>query len=133
MLDIVHDLLRRDLGGVCDDVGPGQVGAGIVGRRDADDGRLVDRRVRVEQLLELGGADLQALVLQELLLSVDDEELAALAHGNVARAEPGFVERVSRRGLVVEVASHDCRAADEELAGFAVVHIVEVVVDESAD
>ena len=48
----------------------------LVGR--ADHRRVRDRRMGEQQRLQLGGRDLEALVLDELLQAVDDEEVAVV-------------------------------------------------------
>ncbi len=58
-----HDERLRDLAGL------------LVG--DRDHGRVGDRRVREQQRLQLGGRDLVALVLDQLLEPVDDPQRAA--------------------------------------------------------
>ena len=60
--------------------------------RHADDGRLLDRRVLVEHLLDLARVDVVAAADDQVLLAVDDEEVAVLVHlGHVAGAEPAVV------------------------------------------
>ena len=72
-----------------------------------------------QQRLELGRRDLVALVLDELLDPVDDREVAALVvDRDVAGVEEAVgVERLGGRLGLVEVAEHDVRALDPQLAG----------------
>ncbi|KAL7284684.1 hypothetical protein ACG7TL_001986 [Trametes sanguinea] len=117
--------LRSD-GGLEDDVREGRLAREVVG--DADHGDVRDVRVVEEVALELGGRDLVALDLDELLDTVRDEHVAVRVEEHlVARAEPpggrGGERKVSetrcegtrgRKGL----SERDLRALEEELTGF---------------
>src|SRR5438270_631430 len=84
---------------------------------DADDGRLLNRRVRVEDLFDLPRVDVEAAADDQLLLAVDDEEeafLVLVAH--VAGMEPAALERLGRGLRLLVVALHDVVAADHDLA-----------------
>ncbi len=74
--------------------------------------------MREQQRLQLGGGHLQALVLDQLLGAIHDEEVALVVHeAHVAGVVPAVaVEAV--RGLLgpVEIALHDLRPADPQLA-----------------
>ena len=73
-----HDVRRRDLAGL------------LVG--EADHGGVGDGRVGEQHRLQLGGRDLEALVLDELLEPVDDEEVAVLVDvPDVAGVQPAVV------------------------------------------
>lgn len=56
-----------------DYIRPGNLGRLVI-VIDANDGDIVDVRVREQKRLELGGRDLEAFVLDELLLPVDNAE-----------------------------------------------------------
>jgi hypothetical protein len=89
--------------------------------RAGDDRRVRHRRVLEDHGLELGGGDLEALVLDELLEAVDEVEPRVLVGvADVAGAQPPVVvERASRRLVVAEVPAHHLRAADPHLAVLA--------------
>ncbi|BFO22469.1 hypothetical protein SHKM778_88570 [Streptomyces sp. KM77-8] len=88
---------------------------------DADDGGVGDPGVGEEQCLEFGGGDLEALVLDEFLHAVDDEEPAVLVNvADVAGVQPAVLVDHGGGGVgAAEVALHHLRAADEDLAGRA--------------
>src|SRR5204863_375050 len=69
----------------------------------------------------LGRRDLEALVLDQLLETVDDLEVAVGVGGrDVAGVEPALgVHGRSRRVGIVQVAAHHLRATDPKLAPFA--------------
>jgi hypothetical protein len=62
-----------------------------------------------EQRLQLGGGHLEALVLDDLLEPVDDEDLVVVVHeADVARVQPpAGVDAVPRRLRVVQVTCDD--------------------------
>src|SRR6266436_8420551 len=73
--------------------------------------------MRHEERFELGGGDLEALVLDELLGPVHDEEIAVRVHvSHVTGVVPALTVETGRRlpGLI-EIALHDLRTADQEL------------------
>src|SRR5215210_978950 len=98
--------------------------------RHADHGRLLDRRVLVQHLLDLARVDVVAATDDQVLLAVDDEEVAVLVHlGHVARAEPALLrDGLLVRVVTVPVALHDVVAADHDLADLALWDLVAVVV-----
>jgi hypothetical protein len=68
LLHVAHDILLRELGAVGHyDVRPRQVGAGVLGRGDADDSGFVHAGVCDQQVLELRWGDLEAFELEQLL------------------------------------------------------------------
>ena len=75
----------------------------------------------MQERLQLGGSHLQALVLDELLGPIDDVEVALGIHEpHVAGVVPALADRHGRRVLrLVEIAPHDLRAADPQLAFLA--------------
>src|SRR5581483_10869408 len=84
---------------------------------DADYGRLGDRRVGIEHLLDLARIDVEAAPDDQLLLPVDDEEEAVLVDvAHVAGVEPAALERLGGGGRLLEIALHDVVAADHDLA-----------------
>src|SRR3954447_5258747 len=88
--------------------------------RDADHRGVGDLGMRDEQRLELRRRDLETLVLDELLDPVDDREPAvAVDRRHVAGPQPAVDERRRRRVRVAQVALHDLRAADPQLAPVA--------------
>ena len=64
--------------GFSDDRGADLLAEGLV--RDADDGGLGDGGVLVEHLLDLARVDVQPAADDQVLLAVDDEEVAVLVH-----------------------------------------------------
>ena len=85
-----------------------------------DHGGVGDCGVGEQQRLELGRRHLEALVLDELLEPVDDEEVAVgVDVADVAGVQPAVVvDRVRRRRSLFEVALHHLRAAHPHLAVF---------------
>ena len=83
------------------DEGLGQLARLLVG--DADHGDVADVLVPEDQGLELGGRDLEALVLDQLLEAVDDLEVAVgVDDGDVAGVQPAVLVdgRGCRLGVV---------------------------------
>src|SRR5438093_11899496 len=73
-----------------------------------------------EDGLDLGRADAEALVLDELLLAVDDEDLALLVLlPDVAGEEPAVAEHRGGVRRLAPVALHDLGAAHRDLADLA--------------
>jgi hypothetical protein len=70
-----------------------------------DDGGVLDLRVRDEERLQLRRRHLEALVLDDLLEPVDDEDLVVVVHvADVAGVQPAvLVDGVLRRLGVVQV------------------------------
>ena len=99
-----HDEGGRDLAGL------------VVG--EADHRGVGDLRVGEQQRLELGRRHLEALVLDELLEPVDDEQVpVGVDVADVAGVQPAVgVDRVGRGLRVVEVALHHLRTPDPDLA-----------------
>src|SRR4051812_47432316 len=99
------------------------------GRRDllahrlvghADHRRLGDRRVLVQDLLDLARIDVVAAADDHVLLAVDDEEVAILVElRHVAGVEPAPAHDLLRRVGPAPVALHDVVAADADLADLA--------------
>jgi hypothetical protein len=88
--------------------------------RDADHGGLGDRRVLVEDLLDLTRVDVVAAADDQVLLAVDDEEVAVgVLAGQVAGAEPPVGDRLPGRLLAGPVALHQTVAPDRDLADLA--------------
>lgn len=86
---------------------------------EADDGDVVDVGMVGEEALELGGGDLEALVLDEFLDAVGDEKIAV---GVLEAHVPGFEVAVlghDRFGgfRVVVITLEDVGAFDPKLAG----------------
>src|ERR1022692_2891465 len=87
---------------------------------DPDDSGLGDRRVLVQDLLDLARVDVVAAANDQLLLAVHDEEVAVLVHpGEVTRAEPAVRDRLGRRLGLPPVALHHVVPADRDLADLA--------------
>mmetsp|Transcript_20303 Transcript_20303/g.28547 ORF Transcript_20303/g.28547 Transcript_20303/m.28547 type:complete len:230 (-) Transcript_20303:289-978(-) len=114
--NVPHDVVGGEGVVLLHDEGLGQLIGLLI--RDANDGGVGDLCVPEEERLQLRGGDLVALVLDELLEAVDDEEVAVFVHQrDVAGVEkPILVDGVPRRLLVVQVAFHDLGAADPDLA-----------------
>src|SRR5207247_11154843 len=76
-----------------------------------------DSGMSQEQGLELRRRHLEALVLDQLLRAIDDEEPSLLVDvPDVAGAVPAVaVDRIRRVLRPVEIALHDLRSADEQL------------------
>src|ERR1043166_435869 len=73
-----------------------------------------------QQRLELSGRHLKALVLDQLLQTIHDREVALAVHvPDVPRVQPSILVDRRRRGLpVIEISAHDLGATDQELAVF---------------
>src|SRR5215210_2852925 len=96
----------------------------------ADHRHLGHRGVLVEHLLDLARVDVVAAADDQVLLAVDDEEVAVLVHaGHVAGVEPAAAHAVLRGLGPAPVALHDVVAADDDLADLARRQVVVVVVD----
>jgi hypothetical protein len=96
------------------DLAVGGVGAG-------DDGGVGDRGVAEQQRLQLGGGHLVGADLDELLEPVGAEHVAVVVDpAEVAGVQPAAgVERLGGRRGVVQVALHDLRPPDPQLARLA--------------
>src|SRR5262249_7483168 len=87
---------------------------------DPDHGRLGDRGMLVEDLLDLARVDVVAAADDHLLLAVHDEEVAVLVHpGQVTSPEPAVRDRLGRGLGLAPVALHHVVAADGDLADLA--------------
>src|SRR5215213_1418097 len=77
--------------------------------------------MRQQQGLELCGWHLKSLVLDQLLRSIDDEEVSILIEvSDVTRVKPAFdVDCLRGRFRVVQVACHDLRSAHAYFASFS--------------
>jgi hypothetical protein len=71
--------------------------------------------------LELRGRDLVAAGLDQLLEPIDEEEVAVVVEvAEVAAVQPPVgVDGGGGRGIVAEIAAHELRAAEPQLAGAA--------------
>ena len=98
------------------DVRGGDLAGLVVGH--PDHGGIGDLGMGEQQRLELGGWDLEALVLDELLEPVDDVEVAVgVDVADVAGVQPTvIVDRGLRGGVVVQVALHHLWASNPHLA-----------------
>ena len=92
-----------------------------LGVRDAEDGRLAYGRMLVEHLLDLARIDVVAAADDQVLLAVDDEEVAVLVDPcHVARDEPAVVgDRLGGRVGPLPVAVHHVVPTDLDLADLA--------------
>src|SRR4051794_21962497 len=89
--------------------------------RHAEHRRLADRRMLVEHLLDLPRVDVEAAADDQLLLAVDDVEVAVLVDpGHVPGPQPAVGHGVGRGVLALPVGAHDHRTADEDLPHLAV-------------
>src|SRR5438105_807601 len=85
--------------------------------RFADDARVGHGGMLAEHRLDLRGPDAEALVLDELLLAVDDEDVPVLVLlADIAGEEPAVPQHGSGVLGLVPVAAHHLRAADGDLA-----------------
>ena len=85
----------------------------------------------VEDLLDLARVDVVAAADDQLLLAVDDEEVAVLVDlAHVAAVEPAVDDGLLGRLLAVPVALHDVVALDDDLADLALLDLVAVVVEQ---
>ena len=77
--------------------------------------------MRNQQRFQLGGRDLEALVLDQFLESIHDRDVVVFVdHGDVSRVEPTVrIDRAAGCLVVVEVALHHLRAPDPQFARFA--------------
>src|SRR5579875_2864906 len=127
---VFAELVRCRLGALTE----GDCGADLLAplvMRDAEHRGLADGRVLVEHLLDLARVDVVAAADDELLLAVDDEEVAVLVDpAHVAGVQPA-VDDGLRRGLrPLPVAAHHVVALDHDLADLADGHLGTVVVDD---
>src|SRR5215213_298519 len=85
-----------------------------------DDGGVGHRRMGQQDGFQFGGGDLEALVLDQLLEAVDDEEVtASVGAGQIPRMQPAVVvEHGGGRLRSIEVTPHHLWAADPQLAAF---------------
>ena len=130
LLDVGADLLGRQLLALVeDDRGADLLAPLVVG--DADHRRFADLRVLVEHLLDLARVDVVAAADDQVLLAVDDVEVAVLVDaGHVAAVEPAAAHRLRGRVGALPVALHDVVAADHDLADLALGDRVVVLVDD---
>ena len=98
--------------------------------RDPDDRHLGHGRVLVQRLLDLPRVDVVPAADDQLLLPVDDEEVAVLIDpGQVPGAEPAVGDGGCGRVRLAPVALHDVVAADRDLADLALRHVGAGVID----
>src|SRR3979411_2226039 len=98
--------------------------------RYADGRRLEHRRMRVEDLVDLARADLDAGDGHHLLLAVDHAEVTVLVHADdVAGEEPAVAE--DRGGLLrtFPVAVHEIRSAKTQLPRLARAYLAHAGLD----
>ena len=98
----------------------------------SDDRGLGDLGKPVDHGLDLAGVDVLATADDHVLGPVDEHQVTVLVEpADVTGVQPAVDDR--RRGLLgpVEVATHDVRALDHDLAGLAVGHRVARRVDEA--
>src|SRR3954452_18555579 len=101
---------------------------------DADDGRLADGGVTVEDVLDLARPDLVAGRVDLVLLAVDEIEPAVLVHeADVAGLERAAGQRVLGLLGLLPVARHDLRPARHELADLARRQLLAVLADDLHD
>src|SRR5256885_7810199 len=87
----------------------------------ADDAGVGDSGVLAEHRLDLRRPDAEALVLDELLLAVDDEDITVVVTAaDVAGVEPAIADDVDSVLRLVPVAAHNPWAANADLADLAV-------------
>src|SRR5581483_5233733 len=86
--------------------------------RRRDNRGIRDGRVPKQCRLALGGRDLIGVVLDQLLDTIDDEEVAALVHiSNITGTQPAVRrQRVATGVRPFEIADHDVRPAHPQLA-----------------
>src|SRR5947207_9216694 len=100
----------------------------LVGAADGE--RRSDLRMRAARELDLERRHLVAAAVDELLLAAADLDYAGLALAReVAGGEPAVADRRGPR--LVEVAAHEVRARDVQLAELALRHGVAVIVDDA--
>src|SRR4029453_15910993 len=120
LLDVRLQLRGRDRRSVLERHGGADLLAEL-GMGDPDDRALAHRRVLVEHLLELPRVDVVAAANDQLLLAVDDEEVAVLVDApDVAGPKPAIGGQDLSGGLrSAPVARHHVVAADGDLADLA--------------
>src|SRR5262249_52133416 len=98
----------------------------------AEHGRVLDHRVTVERVLDLGRIDVHATGDDHVALAIADVDEALRVHvGHVADGEPVAADGVPRRLGILVVLVEDARiAAHVELAGLAGRHGPAVVVQD---
>src|SRR6266508_4234819 len=122
------------------DLAAGAVREGVDGEDEprvwyAYNDRLMDVGVAVEDLFDLARVDGVAAADDDVLLAVDEEEVALVVDvPDVAGFEPALVRYgLAGRVFVSEIAAHDPRAADEDLADRSAVDASIGAVDRLAD
>src|SRR3954453_12167023 len=102
--------------------------------RYADDRRLPDRRVAVEDVLDLARPDLVARRVDLVLLAVDEVEPAVVVHeADVAGPQGAAGQGVLGLLGLLPVARHDLRTARDELADLARREVLAVLADDAHD
>ena len=102
-----------------------------LGVRHCHDRRLGDGRVLVEHLLDLAGIDVVAAADDQVLLAIDDEEVAVLVDlREVTGVEPAAAHRLGRRVGTLPVALHHVRALDDDLPHLALRDLLVVLVED---
>ena len=88
--------------------------------RDTDHGSLGDRRVLIQDFLNLARIDVEPAADDHVLLPVDNVEVAILVDSaEVTGAEPAAGDRRSRRLRLTPVPLHDVVTGDHDLADLA--------------
>src|SRR5690606_10734559 len=125
---VLDDVLLGEVGVSGDHVGPHPLATFRQG--NADDRDLGDRRNAGDAVLDLVGIDVEAADVDQVLLAIDDTQIAALVHdGDVAGVEPAVAH--GRLSLLrpVPVALEYLRAARDQLARLAGRHGIALLVD----
>src|SRR5919201_2543102 len=126
------ELVRRQAHAVAhDDDGEHRLAPPRIGH--PDDGRLSDRRMRVEDVLDLGGVHVLAAADDHVLFAVDERQESLLVEPpEVAGAEPAVGgERLGRRLGLVPVAGEHVRPTELDLADAARLARALLVVDDA--
>ena len=116
--DKAHHVLGRQRA-VCNDERLGHLAGVRVGAPDDRD--ILDLRMREEQRFQLGGRDLEPLVLDEFLEPIDDVEVSVLIGvSDVPGVEPSvFVERLGGGVGTLQVSPHHLWPSDPHFTAFS--------------
>src|SRR5215207_9388113 len=100
---------------------------------DAHDRDLADGGMLVEDLFDLARVDVEPAADDQLLLAVDDEEVAVLvALREIAGVQPSvLVDGPGGRFRAVPIAAHHHRPANQDLAYVALRHVVPLLIDQA--
>src|SRR5262245_24344001 len=129
-LDVIDKLLRID-GGVWFERHHGGHLLAELRVREADDGGLCNSRMLVQDLFDLPRIDVVATANDQVLLPVDDCEVAVLVDpAYVPGAEPPIGDGRGRLCRPAPISLHDVVATDHDLADLTLGDVVALLIDD---